>query len=518
MKKAKDIIFDAKVREKLLRGISITAQAVASTLGPRGRNVAINNPFSTPEVYHDGVTVARQINLKDPFEDMGAELLKSAAIKTNERAGDGTTTATILAEAIITQAFKMIGEGVNPMVLKGQIESEMKIVLEELKKLTKNIETNEEIEQIATISSTDPVIGRMVSQAIKTVGKHGTITVDNGREVNTKVIYKEGFEFDRGYISPYFVTDKDTVEAVVDDPYILITDRSIRYGYEIVPFLDRFIKETKSKNLVIIAGEVSDEALATLVVNKLKGLINVVAVTAPAYGGRRIDEIEDIAVFTGGQVIIADSGTDIQGVQIEQLGRAEAVKVDRDKTIIFGGKGNKEAISSYTNNLKEQIKISNTDFDRDIKSNRLATLSGKVAIIEVGAHSEVEMKEKKERILDAVHATQAAIDEGIVAGGEITLLRLATKVKGILNQAFKAPFKRLMENAGYDYTDKMIELSGKDYPYGIDMLDGKVKDMIASGIIDPARVTRSAIENAVSIAGMIVSTNVMITDIEEEKI
>lgn len=515
MKFKKNIIFGQQVREKLLKGVNILAEAVGSTLGPRGRNVAINNKFTTPEIYHDGVTVARYINLKDDYEDMGAELLKAAAVKTVETVGDGTTTATILAQSIINEACKQIGAGINPMELKAKIEDDLKVVLKELKKLSKKITTDAEIEQVATISSADPKIGKLIAEALKKIGKDGIMTVEGSSNFDTTVEYKQGMEIDRGYLSPYFVNDQKTVEAIIEDAYILITDKKLNYNFDLLPFLDNFVKV--SKNLVIFAGEVVEEAMATLVVNRLKGFLNVVAIQAPAYGGRRIDELEDIAVLTGGKVIMEDSGRDLKTVQIEELGRADKVVTDRDKTIIFNGRGNKDALKNYINDLRNQLEVANTDFDKDIKEQRLAKLVNGVAIVKVGAVTEVEMKEKKERVMDAISATKAAIQEGIVAGGEITLLNLSSKVNGILKTALKAPFKKLVENAGLDYAEIMRDLSGKLYPYGIDVTDGKIKDMIEAGIIDPSKVTRSALENAVSVAAITITTDCLITDIPEKE-
>ena len=497
--------------------MNILAKAVGSTLGPRSRNVAIDDPHATPEIYHDGVTVARRINLPDKFEDMGAELLKAAAVKTNEVAGDGTTTSVILAQAIINEAFKVIAAGANPMLLKQQIEDALKIVLEELKKLTKEVKDSQEIEQVATISSADPILGRLIAEAFNKVGRDGVITVDAGKTFETTVDYKQGMEIDRGYLSPYFVTNQDTVESIIEEPYILLTDKRLNWGHEIVPFLENFLK-AGCKNLVIFAGEVVEEAMATLVVNKLRGNINICAIQSPAYGDRRKDELEDIATLTGGHVLLEESGRELKSVQIEELGRADKIIADRDKSIILNGWGKKGAVDKKISELKAQLKIANTDFDRMIKEERMAKLAGGVAVINVGAVTEVELKDKIERVIDAKNATKAAVEEGIVAGGEITLLNIANGLKidnlggQILKEALKSPFKRLIDNSGMDYAEIREKMSGHSYPEGIDVIDGQVKDLIKAGIIDPVKVTRSALENAVSIAVMVCTTSTLITD------
>jgi chaperonin GroEL len=528
----KTIVRDLEARDKMLKGMNILADAVGSTLGPRSRNVALDQAPDhdiPPTVLHDGVSVARGINLKDVHEDMGVRLLKSASLKTDEVAGDGTTGSTVIAQALVNEAFKNITAGENPMLLKQQIEEATKLVIEELKKLSKPIKTDEEIEQVATISAGDPVIGKLVSEAIKKVGKDGVISIENGSKIETTVDYKTGMEIDRGYAttSPYFQTNGETTEAIIEDPYILMTDRKLNFARDLSPFLERFIKETKSKNLVIFAGEVIEEALQFLVVNKLRGHLNVLAVQAPAFGDRRIDELSDIAILTGGTAILEDAGRQVESVDITELGRADKIIADRDKTTIIGGKGDKDVIKGRINDLRDQIKVANTPYDADIKEERLAKLAGSVAVINVGGLTETEVKEKRERVIDAKKATQAAIEEGIVAGGEITLLNMATKLEyqlvsnnlgeKILIEALKAPFKRLMTNSGFDYADIREKMSGHVYPEGIDVTDGQIKDMIKSGIIDPTKVARSAIENAVSVATLAMTTNTLITDIIRDK-
>lgn len=507
--------FDTEARKSLQRGMNVVADAVSATLGPRGHNVSIERPARNlaPLVLHDGVSVARSINLKDPFENMGAQLLKEAAIETNDVAGDGTTTSTILAQAIANRALEAGG---NSMVVKKEIEDSLKVVLKELDKLAKKIETDEEIEQVATISSADPELGKLVAEALSKVGKDGVVTVEEGKGFDTTVEYKQGMEIDRGYLSPYFVTDQDTVEASIEDPFVLLTDKKLNYAYQVVPFLEKFVK-AGHKNLVIIAGEVVEEAMAALVINRLRGVVNVVAIQAPAFGGRRVDELGDLAVLMGATPLLEESGRELDSFELEELGQAGKVVSDRDKTVITDGKGNPEEIEKRIEHIRKQIEIANTEYDKDIKKQRLAKMAGGVAVINVGAVTEPELKEKKERVIDAVNATKAAISEGIVAGGEITLLTLSKLGEGILYDALKQPFKRLIENSGMDYADIREQMAGKNYPFGVDVIDGKVKDLIKAGVIDPVKVTRSALENAVSVACLVLTTNVAIVDDREEK-
>lgn len=519
--------FNREARESLLKGINILADAVGTTLGPKGRNVAIGVPIGPAKVMHDGVTVAKSINLEDPFEDVGAELLKEAAIKTNDKAGDGTTTATILAQAIINEGLMNIQSGYNPMTLKREIDDFLVKCLSELNKLSKKVETDLEIEQIATISSADEKIGKIVAEAIKKVGKDGVITVEDGSSFDTKVEYKQGLEFDRGYLSPYFVTNQETLESTIENPYILITDKKINRNHEILPFLDSFVKMDVGRNLVIIAGEVTDEALSTLVINgqRAKGNINILAVQAPAWGGRRIDDLEDLACLTGGTVLLHESGRELKSITINELGRADKITSTRDKTIIFNGQGLKTAVDRRIEDIRTQIKTSDNAYDIQTKKKRLAQLSGGIAVINVGGVTETELGERKERIIDAVNATKAAVEEGVVAGGEITLFYISEKLSNksktvgskILSESMKRPFRKLIENAGLDYAKSWNLVLSNDYPNGIDVTDGRVKNMIDNGIIDPTKVTRSALENAVSIATMIMTTDVIICDLPDEK-
>ena len=526
----KDIVFGNLARQKLLEGMEILAKAVASTLGPRSRTVAIDitaNYDVAPTILKDGVGVARSINLKDVHQDMGARLLKQAALKTVKDVGDGTTLTTILAYAIVKEALKAIASGVNPMQIKQEVEEAAKFIVASLQKLAVKISKYEEKEQIATISSADPEIGKLVAEALEKVGKEGVITVEEGTTLETTIDYKQGMEIDRGYMSTYFVTDQERGESIIEDPYILITDRNINYTHEILPFLENFTKETGSKNLVIFSGALIEEAMGIIAANKIRGTLNVCAIQSPAFGTRRADELEDIAILTGGTTILADSGRGIASVIPEELGRADKVIANRERTIILNGRGDKKVINKRIEELRKQLAGVNTNFDKEIKNERLAKLAGKIAVINVGANTEIEVKEKKERVIDAVAATKAAIEEGIVAGGEITLLKLASEAskmpvdgfsvgRSILVSALKEPFKKLLENAGIDYAEALQKLHDKPYPYGIDVIDGQVKDMIKTGIIDPVLVTRSALQNAVSIASMTITTSCLITDVPSE--
>lgn len=523
MKYTKDIKTGSEARVSLLKGMEKVAESVATTLGPKGQNVAIAMPQGVPQIVHDGVTVSRSIDLDDPFEDMGAQLIKSAAQKTNDKAGDGTTTASILTFEIAKRGFEMVGSGVNPMLLKDQIDSALVDVLAELKELS--VQVTDEAEQVATISSASPEIGKLVAEAINKVGKNGVVTVESGNGMETTVDYKQGMEVDRGFLSTQFITDESKGEAVLEEPYILITDKKINYNHELVPFLEKFMKETQSKNIVIFASEVLDEALGTLVVNKLRGSLHCIAIQAPSYGLRRTGELIDLAILTGGAPILNDSGRTLDSVLISELGRAEKVTSDKEKTVVLNGMCDPGVLKARIASLKAQIDKATTDFEKDVKKERLAKLSGGVAVINVGATTEVALSDKKERVIDAVNATKAAIEEGVVAGGEITLLNLAYNKLfkshdnpggHILAESLKQPFKRLIANAGLDYADAWNKIDAKKYPYGLDVRDGEVKDMIKSGIIDPVRVTRIALENSCSIAGMAITTRTLIADSQKE--
>ncbi len=519
---SKILKFDLEAREKLLKGINTLTEAVATTLGPKGRNVAIDKKWGAPSVVHDGVTVAKEIELEDPFENMGAQLIKEAASKTNDVAGDGTTTATILAQAIVSEGLKNIQAGANPMILRKGIEKAVSSLVVELQRLSKKIVSQEEVAQVATISAADGAIGKLIAESLQKVGKDGVVTVEEGRTMEMSVDYKEGMEFDKGYVSPYFVTDTDKMESSIEDPYILITDKKIAAAADFVPFLEKFVRV--SKDLVIIADELEGEALTLLVLNKLRGTINVLAVKAPGFGDRRKEQLEDIAILTGGRVISEDTGEKFESIEVSDLGRAGRVTSDKENTLIVDGKGAKGKINARIEAIRRELSASDSDFDREKLQERLAKLTGGVAVINVGAATEVELKEKKERVIDAVAATKAAIEEGIVPGGEVALIRAAKvldgiKVEGeektgveIVRRALLQPFNRLMENAGLNAGMMLKEVLDKGSNFGVDAIDGGVKDLVAVGIIDPVKVTRSALQNAASVAIMAMTTNVLISD------
>jgi len=525
---AKILKFDTEAREKLLKGINVLAEAVSATLGPRGRNVAIDKKWGAPNVVHDGVTVAKEIDLEDPFENMGAQLLKEAASRTNDVAGDGTTTATVLAQAIVSEALKNIQAGANPMVLRSGIEKAVEALVEELRKMAKKLTTVEETTQVATISAQNEAIGRLISEALNKVGKDGVVTVEESKTMQMNVDYKEGMEFDKGYQSPYFVTDSDKMEASMEDPYILITDKKITAMADLMPFLEKFVQV--SKTLVIISEEVEGEALTTLVLNKLRGAFNVLAVSAPGFGDRRKEMLEDIAILTGGTVISEETGRKLESAEIEDLGRAGRVTSSKDSTLIVDGKGSKKALDSRIAHIKKELEASDSDFDKEKLQERLAKLAGGVAVINVGAATEVEMKEKKERVIDAVAATKAAIEEGIVPGGEVALLRVSKaldKLKvgndeeqlgiTLVKKALEKPFRKLVQNAGLDEGVALTKVLASTGNMGIDVTDGEIKDLVKAGVIDPVKVTRTALQNAASVAVMCMTTNVLITDAPEKE-
>ncbi len=520
---AKLLKFNEEARNKLLKGFEVLSQAVSSTLGPKGRNVALDQKFGPPNVTHDGVTVAKQIDLEDPFENMGAQLLKEAASKTNDVAGDGTTTATILAYAISAESIKNLQAGSNPQVLRKGIEAAVDFLVTELRKLSKKIGP-EEIEQVASISAQDPHIGKVIADALKKIGKDGVVTVEEGRTMEMSVDYAEGMKFDQGYLSPYFVTDSEKMEASLEDPYILITDKKISNMQELLPFLEKFVEV--SKTLVIIADEVEGEALATLVLNKLRGSFQVLAIKAPGFGDRRKAMLDDIAILTRGTVISEETGRKLESIDLTDLGRSGRVTSTKDSTIIVDGKGAKNAIESRIGHIKREITSTESEFDKEKLQERLAKLSGGVAVIKVGAATEIELKEKKYRVEDAVNATRAAIEEGIVPGGEIALIRAgkgldslklpsAEEMIGvsIVKNAIDKPFRKLMENAGFDQGVKLAEVLGSSNPNeGINVMTGDLVNLVEAGIIDPVKVTRSALQNAASIAIMATTTDTLITD------
>lgn len=528
---AKQLKFSEEAHQALLRGVDILAKAVVTTLGPKGRNVALDKKWGAPNVVHDGVSVAKEIELPDPFENMGAQLIKEAASKTNDVAGDGTTTATLLAHTIVSEGLKNITAGANPIVLKRGVEKGVEAVVEEIKKMANPIKGKGEITQVATISASDPQIGNLIAEALDKVGKDGVVTVEEGKGLAMEIEYKEGMEFDKGYASPYFVTNPDRMEAEIEDPYILITDKKISSIQELLPFLENLVKV--SKNLVIIADEIEGEALATLVVNKLRGTFNALAVKAPGFGDRRKEMLSDIAVLTGGTVISEDTGQKFENVTIENCGRAEKVWAEAEFTRIIGGKGSQSAINARIAQVKRQIDTTDSDFDREKLEERLAKLTGGVAVINVGAATEIELKEKKERVNDAVAATKAAIEEGIVVGGGVALLRARKallKVKStlsdadektgidILYTALAMPLRMIAKNAGADdgWVLKTVE-ENKVADFGYNALTGEFGQLTSFGIIDPAKVTRSALQNAASIGVMVLTTEGLVTDLPEKK-
>jgi chaperonin GroEL len=524
---AKMLKFDSEARSKLLAGVNQLADAVATTLGPKGRNVALDKKWGAPQVIHDGVTVAKEIELEDPFENMGAQLVKEAASKTNDVAGDGTTTATVLAQAIVNEGLKNIQSGANPMTLKKGIEKAVEALVDELHSMSKKLKTNAEIAQVANISAADEGIGKLIAEAIEKVGKDGVITVEESKTMVMSVEYKEGMEFDKGYASPYFVTDTERMEASLEDPYILVTDKKISSMQELLPFLEKFLQV--SKTLVIIAEEVEGEALTMLAVNKLKGVFHTLAVGAPGFGDRRKEMLSDIAALTGATVISEDTGRKLESVEIEDLGRAARVTSTKDHTLIVDGKGPKAGINARIGQIRKELEKSDSQFDKEKLTERLAKLTGGVAVLNVGAATEIELKEKKERVIDAVAATKAAIEEGIVPGGEIALIRAARildklVVEGeektgveIVRRSLEKPFRKLISNAGMDEGVEMARVRGLSGNMGIDVYDGQVKDLVVAGVIDPVKVTRSALQNAASVAVMIMTTNVLVTDVPEKE-
>ncbi len=531
---AKQIIYGEEARKKLKTGVDALARAVVTTLGPRGRNVALDKKWGAPNVVHDGVTVAKEVELEDPFENMGAQLVKEASSKTNDVAGDGTTTATLLAQAIVDEGLKNIAAGANPMALKRGLEKAVDSVVAEVKQMAKPISSKEEKIQIATISAADPIIGQTIADAMERVGDHGVITVEEGKGLKLEVEYKEGMLLDKGYASPYFMTNPDRQEAVLENAYLLVTDQKISALNDLLPMLEKFIKI--SKNLVIIADDVEGEALATLVVNKLRGTFNCLAIKAPGFGDRRKEMLQDIAILTGAQVISEEIGRKLDSVTVEDLGRADRVVAGKDESVIVGGKGLKQAIDDRIGIIKKQIEETDSDFDREKLEERLAKLSGGVAVVSVGAATEVEMKEKKHRVEDAVEATKAAVEEGVVVGGGVALIRARRVLKDdktkdplanendevvgrrILYKALEMPLRRIAENAGVDAGWVLREVeSSTEHDFGFDAEKLEFSNLTKKGIIDPAKVTRSALQNAASVAIMILTTECLITDLPEKK-
>src|SRR5438445_610737 len=526
---AKDLIFDAEAHRQLKSGIDALANAVKVTLGPRGRNVAIDKKWGAPTVTHDGVTVAKEIELENHFQNMGAQMLKQAATKTNDVAGDGTTTSVVLAQAIVTEGLRNLAAGANPMLMKRGIDAATQTVVAEIKKQSTPLKGHGDIEHIAAVSANDPEIGRLLAEAMDKVGRDGVITVEEGKGLKLEVEYTEGMQFDRGYVSAYFITDSGRMEAALDEPYILITDKKISAITEIVPLLEKLV-QTGRKELVIIAEDVDGEALATLVVNKLRGILNVLAVKAPGFGDRRKEMLRDIATLTGGTVVSEELGKKLDQTTLNDLGQARRVVSTKDDTTIVEGRGKPEDIQARIQQIKIQVEETTSDYDREKLQERLAKLSGGVAVIKVGAATEVELKEKKARVEDALHATRAAVEEAISRGGGVTLLRAAKAVEGlklegdqklggdILRRALEEPVRQLVRNAGLEGSVVVEHLSHENRPnWGFDVMSEQYVDLLKAGIIDPAKVTRTALENAASVAGMILTTEALVTELPEKK-
>ncbi|MGH2387744.1 MAG: chaperonin GroEL [Chloroflexota bacterium] len=524
---AKQLLFDEEARRALKRGVDALADAVKVTLGPKGRNVVLDKKFGAPTITNDGVTIARDIDLDDPFENMGAQLVKEVATKTNDIAGDGTTTATVLAQAIITEGLKNVAAGANPMILKRGIDKGVAAIVEELKRQSKPVNTPEETAQLASVSSQDPEIGKMISEVMAQVGKDGVITVEESQGLTLERDYVDGMQFDRGYISPYMVTNSERMEAVLENPYILITDKKISAIADILPILEKLV-QTGQKNLVIIAEDIDGEALATLVVNKLRGTFQTLGVKAPGFGDRRKAMLEDIATLTGGQVISEEVGLKLDSVTLSMLGQARHVTSNKDNTTVVEGKGDQTAIERRMKQIKTQIADTTSDFDREKLQERLAKLSGGVAVIKVGAPTEVELKEKKHRIEDALSATRAGVEEGMVAGGGTALvnaLPALDKVEAtgdektgvdILRRALEEPLRQIAKNAGAEGSVVVNAVRNSAAGTGFNALNGAYEDMFKAGVIDPLKVTRSGLQNAASIAAMLLTTETIITDLPEK--
>lgn len=524
---AKQILFDEEARRALGRGVDALANAVKVTLGPKGRNVVLDKKFGAPTITNDGVTIARDIELEDPFENMGAQLVKEVATKTNDIAGDGTTTATLLAQAMIHEGMKNVAAGANPMIIKKGIDEAVNALVEEIKAKSKKVEGQADIAQVATISSANEETGKLIAEAMEKVGKDGVITVEESKTMRTNLSVKEGMQFDRGYISPYLVTDTDKMEATLDDPYILITDRKISAINDILPILEQVVKA--GKQLAIIAEDVDGEALTTIVVNKLRGTFKALAVKAPGFGDRRKAMLQDIATLTGGTVISEELGRKLDSVTLADLGQAHKMVSTKDETTIIGGKGDKDAIAERVAQIKQQISQTTSDFDREKLQERLAKLSGGVAVIEIGAATEVEMKDKKYRIEDALNATRAAVEEGIVAGGGTTFLDILPaldklEVEGdekvgvnIVKRAIEEPVRQIAQNAGLEGSVVVENVKKAGTGIGFNALKNEYVDMLKAGIVDPAKVTRSALQNAASIASMVLTTETLVADKPEKE-
>lgn len=531
---AKQLVFSEDARRRLKNGIDVVASAVATTLGPKGRNVALDRKFGSPTITHDGVTVAKEIELEDPFENMGAQLLKEAATKTNDIAGDGTTTSTVLAHAIVTEGLKNLAAGANPMLLKRGIEAAAKAVADGIRAQAITITTKEEIGNVATISAQDRAIGELIAEVMDKVGKDGVITVEESKGLEFETEYVEGMQFDRGYISAYFITDPEHMEASISEPYVLIYDKKISAAQDIVPVLEKLVQVGK-RDLVIIAEDIDGEALATLVLNKLRGMLNVLAVKAPGFGDRRKAMLQDIATLTGASVISEETGRKLETTTLTDLGKAEKVVADKDNTTLIGGKGNEPEIHGRIEQIRVEIDKTTSDYDREKLQERLAKLSGGVAIIRVGAATETELKEKKHRVEDALSATRAAVEEGIVPGGGVALINAMSALDSIkmdnddeqigvniVRKALEVPMRKIVENAGKEGSVvienvRQAQKKAEDTKIGYDVLRDEYMNMVKGGVIDPAKVTRGALENAASIAAMILTTEALITDVPEKE-
>ena len=526
---AKKISYSEEARKSLRTGIDSLAAAVKVTLGPKGRNVVLDKSFGPPQVCSDGVTIAKEIELPDAFENMGAQLLKEAATKTNDAAGDGTTTSVVLAQAIINDGFKNVTAGSNPMAIKRGIDKAVASVVEELGKMSQPVETRERIAQVASLSAHEEAIGETIAEAMEKVGKDGVITVEESKGLHDEIEYVEGMQIDRGYISPYFITNADRMEAVIEDATILITDKKVSAVAEMLPALEKLLQVGK-KNVVIVGEDVDGEALATLVVNKLRGTLNILAIKAPGFGDRRKAMLEDIAILTGGTVISEETGRKLDNAELADFGQARRVSATKDETTIVEGKGSEEAIQARIGQIKAQIEDTTSEFDREKLQERMAKLSGGVAVIKVGAATEVELKERKARVEDALSATRSAVEEGIVAGGGVALVRAQRALDDtgdmsadekvgvdIIRRSLEQPLKLIVENAGFEGAVVLNEIKQQADDYGYDADVGEYGPMLERGIVDPAKVTRSALQNAASVAGMVLTTESMITEIPQDK-
>ena len=524
---AKKVLYNEEARAALLRGVDQLANAVKITLGPKGRNVVLDKRFGAPNIVNDGVSIAREIELKDPFENMGAQLVKEVATKTNDVAGDGTTTATLLAQSMIHEGMRNVAAGANPMVLKKGIEEAVKVLVEEIKKKAVPVQTKEAIAQVASISSADKTIGGLIADAMEKVGNDGVITVEDSKTMGTSLKVVEGMQFDRGYLSPYMVTDPDKMECVIDNPLILITDKKINMLQDMLQLLEQVARS--GKELVIIAEDVEGEALATLVVNRLRGTLKCAAVKAPGFGDRRKAMLQDIAILTGGTVISEEMGRTLNSATLDDLGTAHQIRITKDNTTIVGGAGDKDQIAARVAQIREQYKEATSQFDKDKLQERLAKMSGGIAVIEVGAATEVEMKDKRLRIEDALNATRAAVEEGIVAGGGTTLLDIQDKLDTIeaegdvktgvnlVRHAIEAPVRQIADNAGLEGAIVAEKVKEAGQGIGYNAAEDKYEDMLKAGIVDPAKVTRSALQNAASIAALVLTTEAIVGELPEEK-